>query len=119
MDTRIIYTITDILSCLLFLLGLIAGIFALMRKNKMMGILSIVGFALLGFDVALRILIWRILVPNLDLENYSAFDWTYACAGNATFVLGIIALVVGIFLLGRRKVETPSEEPLTPEPPAT
>jgi hypothetical protein len=125
MDTSNILSVVSIiiqaLTCLLFLLGVGAGVYALVRKNKTLGILSIVGFILLGVYTLTNIVIYRIIYPTLtNYQSLLTYNWIDLCLGSTVFLLGIIAIVVGIFLSSPNKAASSKELTagiLPPEPP--
>ncbi len=104
-------TIMDVVSCILFLVGVVAGILAITRKKVLPGILAIAGFALLGLQLILRLILFRGLAPS-GAVDYLTVNWISTCGGGGLFFLAILALVIGFFTIaGRKKAEETPEEP--------
>ena len=92
------FAIRDALLCLVFLLGMIAGILAITRNQKKIGIYVIAGFLLLGIDPASEFIIFNLISPNFsDTTDYAIFNWAYACISAPATVLGILCLMAAIY----------------------
>lgn len=115
-----LYYIADALLCILFLVGIVAGIIAITRKRMLAGILAIVAFVLLGFQtlvtIILPVALWDVFA---NAGNYGTYNWIFFCLNTPIFMLAVVALVVLVFSnVGKKTVlppppgldETPSEQ---------
>ncbi|MBI3737945.1 MAG: hypothetical protein HY258_02745, partial [Chloroflexi bacterium] len=71
------------------------------------------GFALLGVDPIAEIVIFRVLYPATDYGSamMTVLDWAYFCISGLTIILGVAALLAGIFsALRPKQLDTPSPE---------
>ncbi len=86
---NVLYAIL-ILGCLI---GIIAGLFLIIRKRKIAGILTSLGFLLISIDPISRCLVYVIINDSkVTLKYY----YVYPCLIGITFLLGCIALVVAL-----------------------
>jgi hypothetical protein len=92
------FVIRDALLCLVFLLGVIAGLLALVRGQRKIGIYVTTGFLLLGIDPASEFIIFNFILPSFTEDvNYVVFNWAYACISAPATILGVISLVAAIY----------------------
>jgi Ca2+/Na+ antiporter len=94
-----LYYIADALSCIIFLVGLVAGIIAITRKRTLPGILAVVAFFLLGLDVLFQILLPSAVFPVMVRQagDQGVYTWLFYCLTTPLFLLGAIALVALAF----------------------
>jgi len=92
------FAIRDALLCLVFLLGMIAGIVAITRKQRKIGMALIAGFLLLGIDPASEFILFNLIAPNFsETTDYAVFNWAYACISAPATIFGILCLVAAIY----------------------
>jgi hypothetical protein len=96
MDT--FYNVRNAILCLGFLLGIGGGIFLIIRKRKLAGILAIVGFLFLSLEPISDFVIFRILYRELDYseELFNKLDLAYPIISAPAIFLGSIALIIAL-----------------------
>lgn len=107
------FNLRDAVLCLTFLLGVVAGIFALTRNQKKVGAFVIAGFLLLGIDPVAEFVLFSVLTRALGLSDYQGINWAYACISGIADVLGVFALLAAIYFAltpGAKDAEPPVEE---------
>ena len=99
MDSYMIpFTIRDALLCLVFLVGILAGIFAITRNHRKVGMLVITGFLLLGIDPASEFVIFNLISPTFaGATDPTFFNWTYACLSGLIDVAGFLTLMAAVY----------------------
>ncbi len=112
----VVSVIIQITNCILFLGGIGVGIFAIVRKNKLGGILTAIGFALFGFNLVQNVIIYMIVIPRnvVSSSDYATFSTASSCIGGGAFILGMLALLAGIIFL---VIHKPEPAVLAAEPP--
>ena len=112
------FSLRDALLCLVFLVGLGAGILAITRKQQKVGAFVLAGFLLLGLDPLTEMLIFNVLSPQLGSgDNYEMFNWAYVCISTPATILGILSLLAGLYFalqpaLGGPTQQQPDNEPI-------
>lgn len=91
MDTSFILQIG--VSCLSFLIGIVAGVVLLVRKQKITGILVIIGFTLFALEPGMRFLISSFAIFE---GFYDTVTWLYTCFSASGVFFGTIALVIAL-----------------------
>ncbi len=117
---NVVNNINNVTDCILFLIGVGAGIFAILRKNRLGGILTAVGFALLGFNLVQNVVFYVVLIPRMsqggsDIAGYMSAS---TCFGGALYALGLLALIAGFIVMAVRKPGPAVPEAEPPLPPA-
>ena len=99
MDSYLIpFTIRDALLCLVFLVGILAGIVAITRNHRKVGMLVITAFLLLGIDPASEFVIFNLISPNFaGTTDPAFFNWTYVCISGFVDVIGFFTLMAAIY----------------------
>jgi hypothetical protein len=115
-STAVLSIIADALLCLVYLVGIVAGVIALTRKQTRLGILATVAFVLLGLAIVAReVLVMAVLPAILRANgNYATYSWLSFCIETPLFLIGVILLVVLIFTSINKKAaksETKDEVP--------
>jgi len=100
-----VYNLQNVIQCLGALLGMGMGVFLLIRKRTMAGILALVGFILFSLEPITRLLLLNVLI-NLDIGG-EAFNYIYPCVTTPAFLLGCIALAAGFFLMLKPDTKPP------------
>jgi len=109
------YYIHLALTCLGFLLGLGVGVFLIMRKRMLPGILALAAFFLFGLTPVLNVLIFRVLMGLLwEHDAYMTASMTFNCISGLASLLACAALVAAFVLLLRPEPK-PSEGLALPE----
>jgi hypothetical protein len=101
----VLYTISEALLCITYIVGIVAGIIALTRKKTVPGILAIAAFLFLGLEIVARLAIWSGLAKVIN--DYASLNWASFCISTPLLLLGAIALVVVVFLNAGKKVSLP------------
>lgn len=92
------FIVRDALLCLIFLVGMAAGVVAITRNQKKVGAFLLSGFLLLGLDPIAEAVIFNVLFPQLGNDgNYLMFNWVYVCIGAPATILGIASLLAGFY----------------------
>ena len=91
MDTFVVLQIG--VSCLSFLIGIVAGVFLLARKQRKTGILTITGFTLFALEPVMRFLISSFAIYK---GFYDTVTWIYTCFSASGVFFGTIALVIAL-----------------------
>ena len=103
------FTVRDALLCLLFLLGIIAGIIAINRKQSKVGGLVVLGFVLLAIDPIAEFVIFSLISPVFsETTDFAVFNWSYACLSSLADIGGFLALLTAIFSAIRPQQIEPS-----------
>lgn len=120
MDSYMIpFVLRDTLLCLVFLVGIAAGVIAITRKQQKVGAFMLAGFLLLALDPLTEMIVFNVLSPasggNVDHQN---FNWAYICISTPATILGTLSLLAALYFALRpapNKVENdmPSNEPMT------
>jgi preprotein translocase subunit YajC len=99
MDSYMVpFAVRDALLCLVFILGMTTGIFAIVHRQRKVGILVTAGFLLLALDPASEFMLFNLLAPNFsDTTDYAIFNWAYACISAPATILGVVCLVAAIY----------------------
>ena len=120
MDSYMIpFIVRDTLLCLVFLVGLGAGVVAITRKQQKVGTFMLVGFLLLGLDPLAEMIIFNVISPAVGGEvDYLIFNWSYVCIGAPATMLGILSLLAALYFalrpaLNNSGQQTSSNEPIT------
>jgi hypothetical protein len=87
------YNLRYAVLCLGSLIGIGAGIFLMVRKRKIAGLFTIIGFLLFSIDPIMSVLIY-VIFPNL-LTNRGIYG-SYPCISGISFILGCIALIIAL-----------------------
>ena len=104
------FILRDTLLCFVFILGMVAGILAITRRQQKVGTFVLVGFALLGVDPLAELVIFNILSPKFSTSsNYPIFNWVYACIGTCTGIFGILSVLAGIYFALQPQVSKKQE----------
>jgi hypothetical protein len=106
----VFYNLKNAISCLGFLVGIGVGIFLIVKKQRAVGALAIVGFLLFSLDPLvdwIRRIILR--TPNFSIELFNALQAVHACLSGLGFFLGTAALVVA-FIIVMRGNRSPSSD---------
>jgi hypothetical protein len=113
--------IQSALSCIVYLVGLVAGIIALVRKKTVLGILATAGFFLLGINLivslALPTIIGYIGQATGTGGNgvLTTYRWLSFCIQVPLFLLGMGAIIAFIFnAIGRKSEKAAAETPEIP-----
>ena len=113
-NIEVFYYLRDAVACLGVLVGLGGAVFLFIRKKTLPAILALIGFAFLGVEPLLDLLLWRVL-SNSSSADYDALNTAYACISGPAMFLGIVVIVLA-FILGFREPKLPPPPPV--EPPA-
>ena len=104
----VFWNIRDAVICVGFLVGIGAGIFLVVRKQKISGILAMLGFCLFGLEPIADFIVYRVLYKqDYGVETYQTFDYVYLCISAPAFFLGSIALVIA-FINMMKSSQNPS-----------
>ena len=104
------FILRDTLLCFVFILGMVAGILAITRRQQKVGTFVLVGFALLGIDPLAELVIFDILSPKFSTSsNYLIFNWVYVCIGTCTGIFGILSVLAGIYFALQPQVSKKQE----------
>ena len=90
--TALLARLRETLLCVVFMFGIGAGIFALIRRRRLTGWLAIAGFALLGVQPAVH------LVGIWIFDRYPG-NQTAIYLDQADLILGTLALALGTLSL--------------------
>jgi hypothetical protein len=101
-----LFYVSDGLTCLTFLVGVGAGVFLITRQQKVTGSLAVAGFLLLGLNVLVNLIIWRVLVGVAN--DFTVSSWTSFCSGIVFTVLGGGSLAAAIIVYAQS--QAPEEE---------
>ena len=112
MDISLVYNLRDALLCLSFLVGVGAGVMAIVRQYRITGILALVGFLLLGVDPIAEILIFSVFLNNYSGNNFEIFNWAYLCISTPAIILGIGCLIAALFTAIRPKPSADENAPM-------
>lgn len=110
-----LYYIADALSCITYLVGIVAGAIALSRKKALPGILAIVAFLFFGLQKVFHYVIWFGLAEVV--QDYGALNWASFCIGTPLLLLSAIAMVVIVFVVAGKKNALPPPPGLEEFPP--
>lgn len=120
MDSYMIpFVLRDTLLCLVFLVGIAAGVVAITRKQQKVGAFVLAGFLLLALDPLTEMIIFNVLFPASGGEvDYLVFNWAYICISTPATIFGTLSLLAAIYFALRfapNKVENDmsSNEPMT------
>ena len=94
-----VYNLQNVIQCFGALLGMGMGVFLMIRKHTLAGILALVGFILFSFEPITRLLLLNVLI-NLDIGG-EAFNYIYPCVTTPAFLLGCLALAAAFFMMLR------------------
>ena len=109
------YYIYLALSCLGFLFGLGVGVFLIMRKRMLPGILALVAFFLFGLSPLLELVVFRLLMDVLwSHDAYAGASMSVNCLTGLTNLLACAALIAAFVLLLRPEPK-PAEDLALPE----
>ena len=97
MNLSIIYNIQNAIVCLGALIGIGMGVFLIIRKRMVAGILALVGFILFSVEPVTSFLLLNVL-SKIDIGG-EAFNYIYPCVTTPALLLGCIALAAGFFLM--------------------
>ena len=93
------FNLRDALICLGFFVGIVGGIFLIIRRQTVAGGLAIAGFVLFSLDPITEVFLFRVL--GSATENFEMLNWTYACIGGPATFLGVVALIAALIVLVR------------------
>lgn len=96
----LIWTVRDVLVLLIFLAGVAAGLYALLRKRLLPGVLFLTGSALMALEPVLDIVLWRIVINQSD-ALWDTIELIYMVLSTPAVFLGAV-LVVSAFVLAIR-----------------
>jgi hypothetical protein len=111
-DPNLPFNLRDGLLCLVFLAGIGAGIFLIVRKQAKAGGLALAGFVLFSIDPIAEVILFRILL-NFNSDNYNFLNWTYACISGLSVFLGSAALIAALIMAAWPQVAEPVPPPPT------
>ena len=112
MNIDTIYNIRNAVSCLGFLVGIGAGIFLIVRKRTLAGILFIAGFVLFSLEPLADIMVFRILFnQDLSESTYQVLDYIYPCISAPAFFLGSIAVIIAVFSMVKANQKPSNDHP--------
>ena len=119
MDNYMIpFILRDTLLCLVFLVGLGAGILAITRKQQKVGAFVLTGFLLLGLDPLAEMIIFNVISPASSGEaDYLVFNWAYVGISAPATVFGTLSLLAAIYFAlqparGKSESDLPNNEPI-------
>ena len=96
------FDIRDMVLGLTFLIGMGAGAFVIIRKQKVAGLLTLAGFGLFSIDPIAEVVIFRIFGSGPGDDNYFiTLNWAYACISTPAIFLGVVALLAALFSVVR------------------
>jgi hypothetical protein len=110
-----LYYISDALICIIYLIGIVAGVIALTRKKMLPGILAVVAFLFFGLEIVVRYVIWYGLASAFS--DYAALNWARFCLTTLVRLLSAIALVVVVFTVAGKKTTLPPPPGFEETPP--
>ena len=94
-----LYYVSPAVLCLTYLVGIVAGILLIIRKNKLPGILIAVGFGILGINIVYGVLsnfLWPVLFES-DITSLTMVYPISNCAQGIMAFLGMASLLAAIF----------------------
>lgn len=91
------FALRDAVLCLVFLVGVGAGVLAVTRKQSRVGTFAITGFLLLGLDPVSEFVIFNILPTFGGNTDYTILNWSYACISGFADVIGALALMAALY----------------------
>ena len=110
----IISNLRLVILCLGFLIGIGAGVFLIVRKRMVPGILTLAGFLLFSLNPIVEFVVFRVLWEQLvRSDDYLTANMISNCLTGFSFFLGSIALVVA-FILMLRPTPNPPENNIFP-----
>jgi hypothetical protein len=71
---RLPFDVRDALLCLVFLVGIGAGVFAIIRKRQMAGLLTVAGFLLFSVDPIAEMVIFRVIMSGYTGDNFDVLQ---------------------------------------------
>jgi hypothetical protein len=101
------------LSCILYLVGFVAGIIALVRKKTLLGILAMAGFFLLGLSPLTTFAVPFIadsISNTTNLDNLTVYYWASFCIQSPLLLIGMGAILAFVFKAIARNPKTEVEE---------
>ncbi|HTX89581.1 MAG TPA: hypothetical protein VMC09_00070 [Anaerolineales bacterium] len=111
--TGVLSITADALLCLAYLVGIAAGVIALVRRQTRLGSLATAAFFLLGLAVVARDVLALVVLPALLKAGgtYITYSWLSFCIETPLFMIGVILLVVLIFTsIQKQAVQAAPEE---------
>ncbi len=115
MDSNMGFYLRNSILCVGFLVGMGLGVFLIIRRHTLVGILTLIGFALFALEPLADFVIFRVLYAmEFQEETYIALDWSYVCLSTIAILLGSIALVIALFKATREKHGSSSTLPIEP-----
>ncbi len=106
---NIIRDVLQGLVCIAEIAGIIAGVVALTRGKRQVGILAVAGFLLLGLNLAVNIGLE--LFRPYAVSHFIDIAWVSPCVAAPLAFLGIVCLVVAFFSGLPAKNREPGEIP--------
>jgi len=102
----VIYYLRNAVLCLVFLVGIGAGVFLIIRKRTLAGILAMVAFVLFSIEPITDIVIFRILYKQDFSEAiFNFLDFIYPIISALAIFLGSILIIVALLSATRPKLE--------------
>ena len=102
---RVIVWVIDSFLCLIMLGGIGAGYFLITRKQKIPGILGLVGFFLLGISALIKVLVYDIFIRQLAMtKNFAVIQMTANCVQGLSMFLGVGAIIAAFVIIARSPV---------------
>jgi hypothetical protein len=109
--------ISNSLLCLAYLVGIVAGVIVLVRKQTLKGGLAVAGFLLLGLSLVSNLVMSMAVLPAILKANgsYATFIWLNFCITSPLQLIGIVLLVILVFVsLNKKAAQTEMKEDLPP-----
>ncbi len=113
----VLSTITNSLLCLAYLVGIVAGVIVLVRKQTVTGGLAVAGFLLLGLSMVSNLVMTLAVLPAILKadDSYATYVWLNFCITSPLHLIGIVLLVVLVFIsLNKKAVQAEKKEDLPP-----
>ena len=95
------------LLCIIFLAGMGGGLFVLLSRNKVAGLLTMVGFLLFGIELLVNPLIYQFAVRIIPMADFRIIQTVYLCISVPAVLLGTCALVAGVIVASSPKKTEP------------
>ncbi len=90
------FAVRDALLCLIFLVGIGAGVFAITRNRTKAGGFVIAGFLLMGVDPVLDFLLFNFVSPSMP-DSSEMFNWIYACGSGIASIIGVLLILSAFY----------------------
>jgi hypothetical protein len=111
-----LYELTTGLTCVLILIGFVAGIIAIVRKRTLPGSLATAVFAFLGMNSSLSLILTYVVQPALvkSSEDYGTYNWIGYCTNTPLYMLGILIIMILTFMIIVKNPEKSAPEGTPP-----